>query len=115
MDVISLQTLGKLIANKQGERGVREVAREIGISHGTLSRVRRGYAPDLETFKKICLWLEVDPAEMLGMKPSRKRAAPSASVHFKKDQVLNPKTAEALAQMILAAQRALMAAEEREK
>src|SRR5262245_11079942 len=115
MNVIGLQMLGKLVAKKQGERGVREVAKEIGISHGTLSRIRRGYAPDLETFKKICLWLEVDPAEILGMKPSQKKAVQSASVHFKKDQALNPKTAEALAQMILAAQRALMAAEERDK
>jgi hypothetical protein len=69
------------------------------------------------TFKKICLWLDVDPAEVLGMKPTQKKAAPkkttpTASVHFKKDQVLAPKTAQALAQMILAAQRAMMVAED---
>ena len=38
--------------------------------------------------------------------------APIAAVHFRKDQLLSPKTAHALAQMILAAQRALIAAED---
>lgn len=112
MTEIPLQKLARMIAEKQGERGIREVAKEIGISHGTLSRVRRGYMPDLETFKKICQWLAVDAGEMLGMKAGQKVRLATASVHFRKDQTLAPKTAQALAQMILAAQRALMAAEE---
>lgn len=115
MSKLTLQTLGRKLAEQRGGRGVREVAREIGISHATLSRVERGYLPDLDTFSKICRWLNVDAGEVLGAQSTNKvtlKAIPKASVHFKKDQTLAPKTAQALAQMILAAQRAMIAAEE---
>jgi|SRR5947208_2062127 len=108
---MTLQTLGPKLVEKRGDRGIREVAAEIGISAATLSRVERGHLPDLETFRKICKWLDVDPGEVLRVKPST-AGAPVAAVHFRKDQLLSPKTAQALANMILAAQRALIAAEE---
>jgi transcriptional regulator with XRE-family HTH domain len=79
---------------------VRAVAKEIGISHGTLSRVERGYMPDLETFSKICKWLDIDAGEVLGCKSPQEPTAPNVSVHFRKDQALPPKTAQALANMI---------------
>lgn len=90
---------------------MRETAGEIGISHATLSRVERGYVPDLETFRKICTWLEVDPAEVLGMKTTSSSSMPVASVHFRKDQAIKPTTATALGDLIVTAQRALMAME----
>jgi len=68
--------------------------------------------PDLDTFSKICKWLEVDPGEVLGCKTSQKSAAPNVNVHFKKEHAIAPKTAQALANMILAAQRAMLASEE---
>ena len=37
--------------------GVREAALEIGVSHGTLSRVERGEKMDAETLLKIWTWL----------------------------------------------------------
>lgn len=37
--------------------GVREAAKEIGVSHGTLSRIERGEAMDGNTLAKILLWL----------------------------------------------------------
>lgn len=115
MPKLTLQTLGRKLLEQRGDRGVREVAKDVGISHATLSRVERGFLPDLETFSKICKWLNVDPGEVLGVHTARKTPASTpqkVSVHFKKDQTLAPKTAHALAQMILAAQRALIAAEE---
>jgi transcriptional regulator with XRE-family HTH domain len=113
MAKISLQALGRKLVEKRGERGIREVAAEIGISPATLSRVERGYLPDIETFGKICRWLNIDPGAILGVTASAP-SAPKISVHFKKDQVLAPRTAQALAQMILAAQRALVASSENE-
>lgn len=110
MTKLTLQTLGRKLLEKRGDRGIREVAAEIGVSPATLSRVERGHLPDLETFRKICGWLGVDPGEVLGVKAAA-TATPKAAVHFKKDRSLEPKTAQALAQMILAAQRALMASE----
>ena len=112
MNTISIQTLGRMIAEKRAALGygLRKVAEDIGVSHGTLSRVERGYLPDLDTFGKICHWLEVDPGEVLGTKAATsKTIAPAISVHFRKDQAIQPKTADALAHLILAAQQALLA------
>jgi transcriptional regulator with XRE-family HTH domain len=111
MAKITLQTLGRKIIDKRGEKGIRETAKTIGISHGTLSRLERGHLPDLETFAKVCKWLRIDPAEVLGVSPQI-RSAPSAAVHCRKDQVLAPATAQALAHLILAAHRAVMLTEE---
>jgi transcriptional regulator with XRE-family HTH domain len=107
MAKITLQTLGKKLAEKRGNRGIRETAREIGISHGTLSRLERGYLPDLETFKKVCGWLTINPNDVLSVTASSE-TLPSIAVHFRKREALQPETAQALAEMILAAQRALL-------
>lgn len=37
--------------------GVRETAREIGVSHGTLSRIERGDTMEAATMMKILRWL----------------------------------------------------------
>src|SRR5882724_9372944 len=112
MPRLTLQALGRKLLDKRGNRGIRDVAQEIGISPATLSRVERGYLSDLETFGKICRWLNVDPGEVLGVGSSvagSETAAPRdiVGVHFRKAQTVKPETAQALAQMILAARRAL--------
>lgn len=106
----NIEIFGRKVVKARGSRGVREVAREIGVSPATLSRVERGFMPDLETFGRICRWLKVDPAEILGVQEVVSKR-PAVAVHFRKDQALRPPTAQALAQMILAAQRAMMVAE----
>ena len=108
MPKIPLQTLGKKLADKRGSKGVRETAKVIGISHGTLSRLERGHLPDLDTFKKVCAWLDISPNDVLGFQ-TQSQQVPNVAVHFRKKQALPPVTAHALAQMILAAQRALLA------
>lgn len=110
MSALTLQTLGIRVLEKRGSRGVRETALEIGISHSTLSRIERGFLPDLETFSKICKWLKIDPSDVLGVsKPESPNQ--TVSVHFRKDLAITPTTAEALAQAILCAQRAIMVME----
>lgn len=106
MAKLSLKSLGPKVAAKRGDRGIRQTAKEIGVSPATLSRVQGGHIPDLETFTKICRWLAIEPSDILGLKPTTAGSAP-VSVHFKKDATLEPETAQALAQMVLAAQRAL--------
>jgi transcriptional regulator with XRE-family HTH domain len=101
----SLAELGRLLKEKRGDRGVRAVAKEIGISHGTLSRVERGYLPDLENFQKICSWLGIEPEPVAAPEPKRKAGAPQ--VHFRKQPTVSPETASALAQLILTAQAAM--------
>ena len=110
MSKISLETLGRLATEKRGEVGVRAAAKVVGVSPATLSRVERGYLPDLDTFTNICKSRNVDPGHVLGMKrvaQSRRRVAEN----FRKDATLTQATAQALAQMVLAAHRAWMVSE----
>jgi len=107
---VNIHMLGRMLVQKRGENGIRMVAQEIGVSPATLSRVERGFLPDLDTFSKICEWAGVNPAEVLGVKVKAGQI-PKVAVHFKKEAVLAPKTAQALAQMVLAAHRAWLVSE----
>src|SRR6266700_4000563 len=115
MPRLTLQALGLKLIEKRGDRGVREVAKALGTSPATLSRVERGHLPDLETFGKICRWLDVDPGEILGTKPEASRPIASAQTHFRKDQAVNAKTAAALADLIIKAHEALVLLDEGEE
>ncbi len=46
---------------EQRRIGVREFSGEIGISAYTLSRLENGNKPDVETFLKVCKWINVSP------------------------------------------------------
>ena len=103
----TLESLGQLISEKRGKQGIRAAAQEIGISPATLSRVENGHLPDLENFQKICRWLGVEMTSIAGAPIT---AAPGiARVHFKKQPTVKQETAQALAEMILAAQVAFAA------
>ena len=107
----AMAALARKIGTKRAGKGIREAAKEIGISPATLSRVENKNVPDLDTFRKICAWLGEDPGVMLGMSPA-KQAALEVRVHFRKERTVNPKTAKALAEMILYAQHAMQEAED---
>ena len=104
-----LEDLGRRVAKHRETLGlgIRAAAKEIGISHPTLSRIERGHLPDLENYQRICRWLGED-AESNVMPSSGLSSSTEASVvaevHFRKRATVSPKTAQALAQMILAAQ-----------
>jgi transcriptional regulator with XRE-family HTH domain len=102
---LPIEELGRLISKKRGSQGIRAAAAEAEVSPATLSRVENGNVPDLATFAKICRWLEVDPAAFLGVDVSPKEPQP-AVVHFRKKKTVSPDTAQSLAELILAAQRA---------
>jgi transcriptional regulator with XRE-family HTH domain len=103
---LRLSELAALVRERRGALGVRAAAAEVGISSATFSRIENGQMPDLETFAKVCSWLNVDPGEFLGTE--RKRSDMSlAVVHFKKDRTSQVDTAAALGSLILAAQEAL--------
>jgi transcriptional regulator with XRE-family HTH domain len=105
---LPIEELGRLIAIKRGSRGVRAAAADVGTSPATLSRVENGHMPDLETFAKICRWLEKDPREFLGLEHSVDSSR-QAVVHFRKKKTVAPETAVALGELILGAQRAIHA------
>ncbi len=105
-DYPSLKTLGRLVGEKRGKVGIRATAREIGLSPATLSRVENGQMPDLANFTKICRWLEVDPARVLGFEPET-LGRPVAAVHFRGQAAVSLPTAGALQELIINAQQML--------
>jgi transcriptional regulator with XRE-family HTH domain len=110
---LSIGDFGRLIASKRGSRGVRAAALDADVSPATFSRVENGHMPDLETFAKLCKWLGRDPREFLGMaKTDVGSEKQKAVVHFKKKKTVRIETAKALGELILAAQRAVLAAED---
>lgn len=102
---LPLEELGKLVARTRGSRGIRAAAAEAGVSPATLSRVENGHMPDLATFAKVCRWVNCDPSEFLGITPPAE-AESRKVVHFRKKRTVAPETAQSLAELILAAQRA---------
>ncbi len=65
--------------------------------------------PDLNTFGLLCRWLQLDPAELLGVERLAEDSAPNdvASAHLKANREIDPATAAALAKAIVLAQRML--------
>ena len=104
MPRLSLSNLGAMVKKRRGAKKLRETATEIGISAPTLLRVESGRLPDIDTFGKICRWLEVDPGDFLG-RPSQQTAPSPAettiSAHFKAEKLPEPETLKALARMLL--------------
>jgi len=103
---LSLTSIGPLLREKRGARGIRETAAEIGISYATLSRVENGKVPDLETFSKMCQWLKIDPGEILGCekkKPDKTKEETTVLVHFRADKDLTSDTLTALTELVMRA------------
>lgn len=107
MESIRIQQLAQRIQEHRAGKGVRAAAIEVGVSPATLSRIENGHVPDLETFGKICRWLDEDPAIYLGLKPTATGFS-TARVHFKKGAAIKADSAKALSEMILLAQKAFV-------
>ena len=106
---VTLQNLGTIVREKRGTRGLREVSAEVGTSAPTLSRIESGKMPDLHTFGKLCRWLGVDPASLLGVSRvvSEPISTDVAAAHLKARKEIDPATAKALAHAIMQAQQIL--------
>ena len=105
-----LESLGAIVRERRGGGKLRETAHVIGIGPATLMRVENGRIPDIETFRKICLWLKTDPNSFLGFestdtKSSNEQPMSSISAHFRLDQTPEPDTVSAIAKMVLYALR----------
>lgn len=107
MEHVKMDVLAQHILQRRDGRGIREAAKEVGISPATLSRVENKKVPDLETFGKICAWLGEDPATFLGLVQASS-STPRAQVHFKKEAAIRADSAKALSEMIVLAQEALL-------
>lgn len=57
--------LGAAIKAKMAGRSLRDVAPDIGITITTLSRISNAHNPDIDTFWRLCVWLEARPEEFI--------------------------------------------------
>ena len=103
--LLNSDLFSSMMKEKRGAKGLRAAAEEIGgISAATLSRIEQGNLPDVDSFIRICKWLNVatdtfiisssdDPQSELSVKDivvSRLRA----------DKTLPPETAKTLIDVI---------------
>ena len=107
---MTLLRLGSLLRDRRGGRGIREVAQAIGISPATLTRIEGGRIPDLTSFQKICIWLKINPAELLDIPvelsttgTESDTTTPVAAVHLRAEKTLPAEAANDLAQLIVVA------------
>ena len=103
----AIEDLGPMVSRRRGSMGVRAAAAEIGIGAATLSRIERGKLPDIETLGKICDWLGVEASVFIGSTKADSNVGyqVQAQVAFKKDVAFSQKTAQALGELILAAEK----------
>lgn len=89
------EELGKLLARRRGNMGLRAAAKDIGISPSTLSRIEKGNVPDVGTLEKVCAWLEEEPSKFTGVG--------NLQIAFKNKKAVPLTTAKSLASLIKAA------------
>lgn len=106
MHSLNSALLAEMIKAKRGKSGLRETATEIGsISAPTLSRIENGNLPDIDTYFRICKWLDV-PTDYFAMKANKDSEKKSTDTkqeviaHLRADKTLPPSTAQALIEMI---------------
>jgi transcriptional regulator with XRE-family HTH domain len=101
MQSLNTNLLSEMIKSKRGKRGLREISQEIGgISVSTLSRVENGNLPDIETYIRICKWLDVSTDYFAGEDVDVSKKQQVVVANLRADKTLPPELAEALIKMI---------------
>lgn len=101
---LNTELLAGMLKNKRGNKGLRAVADEIGgVSFATLSRIEQGKVPDVDTFIRICKWLEV-PTDLFIKDAHSAAAAVSTKdhvvAHLRADKALSNTMSDMLINMI---------------
>jgi transcriptional regulator with XRE-family HTH domain len=104
---IDIRELAAVLKARRGKMGLRTLAEEIGgVSAPTLSRIEQGKVPDLDTYLRICRWLQV-PADRFRTEGGGKFGEEAGmetkdvvAAHLRADRELDPETSEALIRMI---------------
>jgi len=100
MHSINIDALSKMIQSKRGGRGLREVAKEVGISVSTLSRVENGNLPDIDSYLKICKWLDVSIDFFTSHQKGPESKKQLVVANLRADKTLPKGISEALIEMI---------------
>jgi transcriptional regulator with XRE-family HTH domain len=100
---VRIKDLADKLRAKRGNRSLRDVAKEIDVSFSTLNRVEQGRVPDLDTFAKICGWLQVPPSTFMISHANADSAGDvqeKVYAHLRADRTLPTETSESLIKMI---------------
>jgi len=104
---INTDKFSGMVREKRKNRGLREIAIEIGdVSISTLSRIEQGKVPDVDTFIKICKWLNISPETFINqneqsfLKEENLTIPEKIAIQLRADQTLSKQTVDALIQMI---------------
>ncbi len=96
--------LGETLKAERRKRrlSLRAVSYETGVSINTLSRVERGYLPDLKNYRRLVDWLEVPADTFLeSTQPDNPAGTPDlVARHFRSDRSLSPEAAEKLTAVV---------------
>ncbi len=102
---LNTELLANMVRGKRGKTGLRAVAEAIGdVSVPTLSRIEQGKVPDVDTFVKICRWLDV-PTDTFVVR-AEQEAVPSPSneqtivAHLRADRELDHETIQMLVKLV---------------
>lgn len=96
---IDSDKLSSMIKSKRGNHGLRATAKIIGISAPTLSRIEQGNLPDIETYVRICEWLNVPTDYFTGLKEEH-NTQEVVIASLRADKTLSRETVESLVNFI---------------
>ncbi len=100
---LNTELLAGMLKEKRADKGLRTVAEEIGgVSFATLSRIEQGKVPDVDTFIRICKWLDVTTDTFIIGGSKTKTVSPKEQVvaHLRADKALSKDMTNMLIKMI---------------
>lgn len=103
--ILNTDLLASMLKTKRGKNGLRTVSEEIGdVSVATLSRIEQGKVPDVDTFIKICRWLEVPTDTFVVHDEPEAGANPNNQqtivAHLRADRELDTDTIQMLVKLV---------------
>lgn len=101
---LNTELLASMLKEKRDGKGLRAVAEEIGnVSFATLSRIEQGKIPDIDTFVRLCKWLNVPTDTFIIDDDQNKSDATTRDkvvAHLRADKTLSKDTVNMLTKMI---------------
>jgi len=94
--------LAEVVRRKRGDEGLRAVAYIVGVSPSTLSRVEQGHVPDVDTYLRLCRWLDVSADFFSKSVPHNLAGEPRDVIiaHLRAEKTLPSSVAAALIELI---------------
>lgn len=96
--------LGSALRSRRRKRGLslRDVEAESGVSFNTLSRIERGFVPDLRNYERVVHWLGLPSGAFLGGVDERASANTPTVIarHLFADRHLSADDAGAIAELV---------------